>query len=318
MAFSRRHARVQGGYFHVFARRFGSDQVITLEHEAKCLAPQPGQFIGVQASHVLACKVVTAIAGPVQATQQMHQGRLARAGSAHDGDEFTGRDRQADAAQHSHGWRAIMAAVAFAQSLQLDQGKRFVNLIHLAHSWNLLAPLPAGCSPVTSNSPSRKPSSTSAFRRLRTPTCTVRVSTFPSAPCTRAVNSPAFAPSWVDGFKAGKGTASTFLADAVTNTTCAVICGINSPSALSTSNSTVYKITLLVDGASAVPLLLPPGTGGAGSTCRTLPLQRRWSPPRVVKYTGISGRTLRTSASDTSVHTVMADRSAMRKMFGVW
>src|SRR5450830_567325 len=318
MAFGSRHACIQGWHFHVFARRFGGNQMVTLEHEAECLAPQPGQFIGVQAGHVLAGKVIAAITGPVQATQQMHQGRLARAGSAHDSHKFTGRDRQADAAQHFHGRRAIVAAVALAQSLQFDQGRAFFSIVDSAHSWNLLAPLPAGCSPVTSNSPSRKPSSTSAFRRLRTPTCTVRVSTLPSAPCTLAVNSPAFAPSWVDGFKAGKGTASTFLADAVTNTTCAVICGINSPSALSTSNSTVYKITLLLDGASAVPLLLPPGTGGAGSTCRTLPLQRRCSPPRVVKYTGISGRTLRTSASDTSVHTVMADRSAMRRIFGVW
>ncbi|MNT44797.1 hypothetical protein D3C72_1813380 [compost metagenome] len=132
------------------------------------------------------------------------------------------------------------------------------------------------------------------------------------------MNCPGLAPSSVDGFRAGKGTASTLFAAAVTNTTCAVICGISSPSALSTSNSTVYKITLLVDGARAVPAAEPPGTGGAGSTWRTLPLQRRWSPPRVVKYTGMSGRTRRTSASDTSVHTVMADKSAMRRMFGVW
>src|SRR5256885_11690242 len=88
--------------------------------------------------------------------------------------------------------------------------------------------------------------------------------------------------------------------------------------------TTLFR-SALVAGAGAWPALPPAGAWlaeGEGSTWRTLLDQRRglaWSaPPSVVKYTGISSRTRRTSASDTSVHTVMADRSAMRRMLGVW
>ena len=124
-----RHARVQRRHFHIFARRFGGDQVITLEDEAERYTPQPRQFIGIQAGHVLAGEAVRAVAGPIKTPKQMHQGRFAGTGCPHDSDEFAGADRQGQAAQHFHGRRAVMAAVALADALQGNQrrqGRRLV------------------------------------------------------------------------------------------------------------------------------------------------------------------------------------------------
>ena len=101
-----------------------------------------------------------------------------------------------------------------------------------------------------------------------------------------------------------------------------VISAISALSALSTSSSTVYSTT------RPVPLLLVllglpllwvsfKGLGGIGRIWRTVLVQRRLPPLRVVKYALMPGLTWPMSASETSAHTVMGDSLAMRRISGV-
>src|SRR5690606_24403801 len=82
-------------------------QVEALEHEADLVAAQCGQFLGIEQGHVDAVALVAAAAGRVEATDEVHQRRLARSGWPHDGHEIATRDLQVDAAQgHDLGRRA--------------------------------------------------------------------------------------------------------------------------------------------------------------------------------------------------------------------
>ena len=90
---------------------------------------------------------------------------------------------------------------------------------------------------------------------------------------------------------AATGAVRMFSAVAATKNTWAVISAISWWSPLSTSTSTVYSTTRPLPLCPPLPLVgLPPpwllwssGLGGTGRICRTLPVQRRPSPLRVVK-----------------------------------
>ena len=137
-------AGVDGRHFDVFLGRGRGDEVVALEHEAEGFTAQPGQLVVIELGHVLASEAVLAGAGPVQAAENVHQGRLAGPRGADDGDEFPGMDAQVDAAQHLHGG-AVAAAIGLADAAQLDQRCRHAQL-----------PLPVG--PISRRSPSFRPS----------------------------------------------------------------------------------------------------------------------------------------------------------------
>ncbi|MNN43437.1 hypothetical protein D3C81_1576730 [compost metagenome] len=96
--------------------------MVALEHETEGLAAQPGQFVAVQLGNVLAGEAVAAGTWAIEAAEDIHQGRLAGAGGADDGDEFAGMHAQADAAQDFYPG-GVDTAVRFTDVTELDQGR---------------------------------------------------------------------------------------------------------------------------------------------------------------------------------------------------
>ena len=68
--------------------------MIALENEAECLPTQLRQIVTSQAGDVLTLEPIASGGGTVETSQQVHQRRLARAGCAHDSNEFTLVDLQ--------------------------------------------------------------------------------------------------------------------------------------------------------------------------------------------------------------------------------
>ncbi|MCY1390289.1 hypothetical protein D9M71_51060 [compost metagenome] len=77
VALGRWRAGINGRHFHVFLGRARGNQVIALEHEAKGFPAQPGQFVAAQLGNIFASKEIVAAGGAVQATEDVHQCRLA-------------------------------------------------------------------------------------------------------------------------------------------------------------------------------------------------------------------------------------------------
>ena len=91
-----RNALVVERQRHVLGRVLERDEVKRLEHEADELAAigrRPG--FG-KAAHVDAVQPVFALVEPVEQTEQVHQGRLARPGGSHDGDQLARTDVEVD------------------------------------------------------------------------------------------------------------------------------------------------------------------------------------------------------------------------------
>ena len=74
-------------------------QLVALEDEAEILPPQPGDIVRVERRHVLALEAVGAAPFAIEAADDVHQRRLAGAGSANDGDHLSGVDGEVDVLQ---------------------------------------------------------------------------------------------------------------------------------------------------------------------------------------------------------------------------
>ena len=101
-ALLRAQAGVDQGQLHVVQRRGPWQQVEGLEHESDLLVPDPGQLVVVQLGHPVAVQPVLAAGRAVEAADQVHEGGLARARRAHDGDELVLPDDHVDAAERVH------------------------------------------------------------------------------------------------------------------------------------------------------------------------------------------------------------------------
>jgi hypothetical protein len=83
-------------------RRGPREQIEGLEHESDLLVADPGQLVVVQLAHPMAVQPVFARRGAVEAADQVHEGGLAGAGRAHDGDEFVLPDHHVDSSEGVH------------------------------------------------------------------------------------------------------------------------------------------------------------------------------------------------------------------------
>ena len=86
----------------VLERARAREQVEALEDEADALAAEARAIRLVEPGDVDALEEVAAAGRPVEAAEDRHQRRLARARGAHDGDELARFDGEADAAQRVH------------------------------------------------------------------------------------------------------------------------------------------------------------------------------------------------------------------------
>ena len=118
------HPRIAGRHRHIVQCRGRADQVVALEDEAEHLAPQRGQRIVVQPRDRLALEQVFAVAGLVQATQDVHQRRLARARCPDDGYVLARADPKVDAVQDLHFRHPVTPPETLAYLTQLDQRRR--------------------------------------------------------------------------------------------------------------------------------------------------------------------------------------------------
>src|ERR1700687_4881971 len=78
-------------------------QVELLEDKADPPVADVRKLFRVQPAHIVAAKPVTARRGSVQATQDVHQRRLARPRWAHDSEELAGTYVQGEFVQRDHG-----------------------------------------------------------------------------------------------------------------------------------------------------------------------------------------------------------------------
>jgi hypothetical protein len=115
------HAGVEQGQADVLHRARAREQVELLEHEADLAAADARERVAREARHVLAVEDVPARGGPVETAQQVHEGRLARARGAHDGDEVTGVDLDRHRAQRVHDVRAEV--IVLGETVGLDDGR---------------------------------------------------------------------------------------------------------------------------------------------------------------------------------------------------
>src|SRR5262245_28462209 len=123
--------RVQGDLFPILcvhaginqrqldiAQRVGArQQVEGLKHETDFLVPNLGQLVVIHFTDVDSVQVVAARGGRVQAAQQIHQGRFARAGRPHDGDVFAALNLQRHLTQRVNSFRShLVKARNFLQT----------------------------------------------------------------------------------------------------------------------------------------------------------------------------------------------------------
>ena len=91
-------ARIAERQLHIRERAVPGEQVEGLEDEAHLVIPDAGQLIVAQRGDEDAVQIVLARGWAIEAAQDVHQGRLAGSGGAHDGDHLAARDRQRGAA----------------------------------------------------------------------------------------------------------------------------------------------------------------------------------------------------------------------------
>src|SRR5439155_1746322 len=97
-----RHVGVDHGERHVLERRRPPEQVEILEDEADPAAADGGALVDGQGRDVGVAQVVGAARRLVEAAEQVHARRLARARRAHDGEELARPDVERHAAQRPH------------------------------------------------------------------------------------------------------------------------------------------------------------------------------------------------------------------------
>ena len=117
-----RHAAVHGGNFRVLDGAQIGHQVVALEDETEGIAPQCRQRIAVEAGDVDAADAIGADRRLVETADDVHQRGLARAGCAHDGDEFAALNHQADVREH--GQRLAARRIGAADRIQFEQRRR--------------------------------------------------------------------------------------------------------------------------------------------------------------------------------------------------
>ena len=117
---SRRAVAVDERQLHVGDRAHPGQQVELLEDEADLRVPDPSQRVVVELRDVASFQEVAARRRGVEASQDAHERRLARARRPHDRDELAGVDRHRHAAERVHHVRA--QPVVLRQVPRLDDG----------------------------------------------------------------------------------------------------------------------------------------------------------------------------------------------------
>src|ERR1035438_4680524 len=202
------HAAVDGGNFGVFDGAEVAHQVVALEDETKGIAAQSGQGIAVEAGDIDAADAIGAGRRLVETADDVHEGGLAGAGCAHDGDEFAALNGQADVPEHCQ--RHAARRISAADSRQFEQRRRRHWRRHQGpfrplSALFVLLPVCGVIRRMTTSSFSLSPLVTSAEISLLMPSWMVRRSTVPSglSTCTLVGAPSAALPTAAAGISRG-------------------------------------------------------------------------------------------------------------------
>ena len=112
------HRVVVLGDHHVFEGRQVADEVELLEDEADGTAAHLGEFVGGQVGDVVPVEHDGALGSGVHGTDDVHEGGLAGAGGADDGDPLAARDFERDVVQ------GVQVAVDLGDAVEAQQRVR--------------------------------------------------------------------------------------------------------------------------------------------------------------------------------------------------
>jgi hypothetical protein len=171
------HVRIAHRHRDVFECVHPRQQVEALEDEADLVQAQARAAFGVERSHVDASARVRALARRIQATEQVHQRRLARTRRPHDRDELAAPDAQVDIAQCNHFGLAAFR-VDLAECAGFDH--RPVACGVAEEGFHCVVFCSARCAPTMTASPAAMSPETSVFEPSDTPTRTIAICGLPS------------------------------------------------------------------------------------------------------------------------------------------
>src|SRR3990172_6953548 len=115
--------RVDEGQLDVLVRGRPRDQVVRLEDESDPLSANPGASSLVESGHLFTDELVRSHGRAIETAEDPEQGRLARAGGAHDRDELPLANDEADA---SKGFDRDLAGLEdLRDALELDDGRAY-------------------------------------------------------------------------------------------------------------------------------------------------------------------------------------------------
>ncbi len=161
----------------IFKGGEGGEQMVALEDEAEVLPAQIGQVVRLQFPGFLAGYPIAAAARPVETADDIHQGRFAGTGRADDGDHFSGGDGQVNILQDAQ--QSAAGEILPADAAQFKQGPGHHRILGIKPPLRILGTVESvGLSPITTRSPSCRPSRTTAWTLLLMPIRTCLFSSF--------------------------------------------------------------------------------------------------------------------------------------------
>src|SRR5262245_21044939 len=110
-----RNTRVDHRQLHILQRGGACQQIEGLEHESDATIAERRKVIVAKRAHFDAIETIRATACPIEAAEDVHEGRFPGAGRSHHGHELAVRDVGRDAGQRPHG------TVVLGEHARLDQ-----------------------------------------------------------------------------------------------------------------------------------------------------------------------------------------------------
>ncbi len=115
------HAAIDQRQLDILDRRGAGEQVEALEHEAEIMPAQQRALLAVEPPDLDAVEKVAAARRLIEAADDVHGRRLARARWAHHRHELAFADAEADAVKRAHA--ALAAPIDLGDVAELDQGR---------------------------------------------------------------------------------------------------------------------------------------------------------------------------------------------------
>ncbi len=119
VTFGAADAAIDQRQFDVFQRGGALEEIEPLEHEAEIVPAQQRALVAAEGTHIGAAEEIMAAGRRIEAAQNVHSCRLARARGAHHGDELAVINRKVDPGQRRD--LGLAGPVDFGDLAKLDE-----------------------------------------------------------------------------------------------------------------------------------------------------------------------------------------------------